>query len=150
MVLDDQQSIPRVAQTLARFLYVESCSQCTACKTGLEGCSKSLDELLDHGNEVDTGADDSIDRAVMSALHAPQGNRCYLPVQGSILVTSLVSAFHEDFLAFDAGGSAGKWPCPKLADFDERSRVFVLDEQQNRKTPEWTYDDVDGEGSKRT
>ena len=30
-------------------------------------------------------------------------------------------------------------PVPKLADFDERAGLFVLDERQQGKQPDWTY-----------
>src|SRR5262249_22791522 len=77
ILFDDTRSMPRLAQTVARFLYVESCNQCSACKVGLRTASHSLDALFEDGARPDL-----LDMAMIGAQHAPQGNRCYLPVQG--------------------------------------------------------------------
>jgi NADH-quinone oxidoreductase subunit F len=131
VVYDDRRSLARVAQTVARFLYVESCNQCSACKTNLGLASTALDELAAGSTDADLP-----DRALFSARHAPQANRCYLPVQASILVPSLVKRFRADF---DGMPLAAEILIPKMVDFDEEQRVFVYDDQQPRKLPSWTY-----------
>jgi len=128
-------SIPRVAQSVARFLYVESCNQCSACKHGLRTSSRAIDELFD----ARTATADDIERALYGARSAPQANRCYLPVQGSVLITSLVARFRAEFDAcVGRGDAAPAWSIPKLADFADGR--FVLDEAQGRKKPDWTYE----------
>jgi len=141
VVYDDRRNLARVAQAVARFLYVESCNQCSACKTNLGLASAALDELAGHdgGTSPASGgvaASDLADRAAFSARHAPQANRCYLPVQGSIVIPGIVKRFREDF----AGAAlAGEILIPKMVDFDEECGVFSYDDDQPRKLPSWTY-----------
>ena len=92
MIFDETRSAPRIAQEVAKFLYRESCNQCTACKTGLGISSISLDALFTENPD-----DKLIDRAILGAKSAPQSNRCYLPVQGSILIPNLIQTFEHEF-----------------------------------------------------
>jgi NADH:ubiquinone oxidoreductase subunit F (NADH-binding) len=145
IVFDDADDMRRVTQALARFLYVESCNQCSACKHGLGAASSAIDELFD----PKTATLDDFDRALFGARSAPQGNRCYLPVQGSIVIPSLLTRFHAEFDALLAGMQAavaggpipatGSYVLPKMVDFDEASRSFSYDVDQARKLPNWTY-----------
>jgi NADH:ubiquinone oxidoreductase subunit F (NADH-binding) len=135
VLFDDETWMPRVAQAMARFLYVESCNQCSACKTGLGTASSAIDELFD----PQLATPDDPERALVGATHAPQGNRCYLPVQGSILIPSLFAKFSSEFdeqLAHPARGSR-EVLVPKIVDFDGTS--FTYDEHQPFKQPDWTY-----------
>jgi NADH-quinone oxidoreductase subunit F len=137
IVIDDRTSIPRVAQAVARFLYVESCNQCTACKHGLYTASSAIDELFD----PKTATPDDPDRALFGARSAPQGNRCYLPVQGATLLPSLMNKFKEEFQQQLAKPAAARprYLLPKIVDFDEPSHRFVYDLRQTYKNPDWTY-----------
>jgi NADH-quinone oxidoreductase subunit F len=45
MVFDDTTSMVEVAQMISRFLYVESCGQCPACKLGCGAITERLDAL---------------------------------------------------------------------------------------------------------
>src|SRR6185369_6058373 len=92
MVFDDRTSMPRLAQAVARFLYVESCNQCSACKTNLGLASGALDELFEPHRGLDLP-----ERALLAARRAPQANRCYLPVQGSVVIPSLIRRFGPEF-----------------------------------------------------
>jgi NADH:ubiquinone oxidoreductase subunit F (NADH-binding) len=138
IVLDDTRSMPRVAQSVARFLYVESCNQCAACKHGLRTASSAIDELFDPA----TATPDDIERAFYGARHAPQGNRCYLPVQGATLISSLLDRYSAEFGAQLAAPASAPpaWLMPKIVDFDETTRQFSFDEAQARKRPNWTYE----------
>lgn len=138
LVLDDSRSLPRVAQSVARFLAVESCNQCTSCMVGLETASSKLDALL----EDPGGAPGPLlDQALEAALSAPSQNRCYLPVQGSILVPSLVERFPEDFRPGAPGldPELPRFPIFKIEDFDEEQGDFVYDESHARKQLDWSY-----------
>ena len=137
MLLDDKTSVPRVAQALMRFLYVESCNQCTACKHGLRNASTALDELFD----AKTAKPDALERALFGARSAPQANRCYLPVQGAQLLPSLVARFRPEFDHQIARPSAKstRWVVPKIVDFDEEKRTFLYDARQAHKNPDWSY-----------
>ena len=137
MVLDDSRSMARVAQAVARFLAVETCNQCTSCMHGLRTASKTLDRLfLDDGE-----AEELANQAVDAALAAPHQTRCYLPVQGSILVPSLVETFPEQFRdgAAALGAASEEYLLPKIVDFDEEAGRFRYDHYQPFKQFDWTY-----------
>jgi NADH-quinone oxidoreductase subunit F len=137
VVIDDATSIPRVAQSVARFLYVESCNQCSACKAGLRIASRAIDEIFDPAQATP----DDPERALFGASSAPQANRCYLPVQGSILIPALIRRYEPEFVEQVAHPErdVAAWPIPKLVDWDEQREVFVIDERQALKQPDWTY-----------
>ena len=139
ILYDDRTSMPRVAQAVARFLYVESCNQCSACKHGLRIASEALNELFD----PQKASIDDLPRAVFGARSAPQGNRCYLPVQGSIVIPSFADRFKEEFDAQLASPGAPTEPVliPKFVDFIEETGTFVIDERLPRKRPDWTYEE---------
>lgn len=130
-------SSPRIAQMVARFLYVESCNQCTACKHGLRTASTTLDKYF----SLEGAGEDDFDRALAGAQHAPQANRCYLPVQGSMLITSLMTRFRHEFDALQAGSAEAREtvPIPKIKDFNEAIGAFEYDEFQEHKNPDWSY-----------
>ncbi len=137
MVFDDTRSMPRLAQAVARFLYVESCNQCTACKHGLRTASEALDGLFD----AKAAKVDEYLVALYGARSAPQANRCYLPVQGAALIPSLLETFEEEFQAQLAPSAASSEPIliAQIRDFDAERGTFVLDQRQARKRPDWTY-----------
>jgi len=139
VLLDDATSIPRVAQAVTRFLYVESCNQCSACKAGLRTASRALDALF----EEEPPRPDILDRALFGARSAPQGNRCYLPVQASVLVPSLAGRFKSQFdrLAGRPTDLGAVWLLPKIVDYDAQAHAFRYDESQARKLPDWTYEE---------
>jgi NADH:ubiquinone oxidoreductase subunit F (NADH-binding) len=137
IAVDDATPMTRVAQAVARFLYVESCNQCSACKNGLRRASHAFDELFDSG----AIAADAPERAVVAATTAPQGNRCYLPVQGARLLPALVVRFAREFkdAAARPGARGPAWPIPKIVDFDEATHAFTYDSRQALKQPDWTF-----------
>ncbi len=138
VVFDDAASMPRVAQAAARFLYVESCNQCSACKSELRIASRSLDAMFDPAR----AHRDLLERAVVSARRAPQGNRCYLPAEAAALLPSLVRTFRPEFEARLSTKDATdkEYVIPKIADFDEATRTFTYDALQPYKQPTWTYE----------
>jgi NADH-quinone oxidoreductase subunit F len=139
ILIDDEASMARVTQAVARFLYVESCNQCTACKHGLRTASGAVDELFD----PKTATPDDYERALFGARSAPQGNRCFLPVGAAQVIPSLMSRFKPEFdaqLARPKSGP-GRWRLPKIAEYDETARKFTYDLRQESKNPDWTYRD---------
>jgi NADH:ubiquinone oxidoreductase subunit F (NADH-binding) len=84
--LDDTTRTPTVTQAVTRFLFVESCNQCSACKAELRIASSAMDELI----VAREARADLFERVVLGAKQAPQGNRCYLPVEAYFVVSSRV------------------------------------------------------------
>jgi NADH-quinone oxidoreductase subunit F len=117
IVYDDRRSALRIAQAAARFLFVESCNQCSACKVSLGLCAAALDGIVRGSDDHDLP-----DQAIIAAHHAPQGNRCYLPVQGAVLIPSLVTRYRGDF---EIPTGSAEVRLAKIVDFDEPRRRFI-------------------------
>jgi NADH-quinone oxidoreductase subunit F len=136
LVLDDTTSMVEAAQMVSRFLYVESCGQCPACKLGCGAVTERLDLLA-------TGAAtaDDLDTIAFRLQTCTDGNRCYLPVQEQLVVASILQAFPDDVAAALGGEPvrARGLQVPKLVDL--RDGTATIDERQARKRPDWTYED---------
>lgn len=131
-----------VLQSVTRFLYVESCNQCSACKAGLRVASQSLDEIA-----VQKPTPYEWTRIREAAEGAPQGNRCYLPVQAAHLIPSLLKHFANELRKPIRPQS--EWLLPKILDYDEVQNRFSYDSRQALKQPDWTYSDEPKAATKR-
>jgi NADH:ubiquinone oxidoreductase subunit F (NADH-binding) len=134
IVYDDTACMVDVARVFARFLWVESCGQCPACKLGTGRIAESLEALAHRKHEF----------SALSALHrrlrtVTDGNRCFLPVEAQQVVGSVLRAFSEDVVAHVEGTCSLRHDVvlPKLADLEDG--VAHYDERQSRKRPDWTY-----------
>lgn len=107
------------------------------CAVRSSGRSTALDALFDprHAHR------DFLSRARSGVLSAPQGNRCYLPAEGAAIIPGLLSRFAAEFeeQIQKPGRKVAPPLIPKIADWNEASRNFVLDERQQSKRPDWTY-----------
>lgn len=136
-VYDESACMVRVALEASRFLYVESCGQCPACKFGTGEVTAYLERVeAGRSNERDF---DLIGARLRSVADA---NRCYLPVQEQQVVGSILRAFPEEFAEHMERGRCPRprpLPLPKVVDIrDHRVRY---DERQAEKRPDWTYED---------
>lgn len=139
IVYDDSRSAVRIAQEAARFLYEESCNQCPSCKGGLGVASNNINNFF--GSEQNAYP---IELIVNGAKSAPHENRCYLPVQGSIIIPSLVKAFHSEFQELADGKKEIPSPVvlPKIVDFMRRDSKFILKgEVQSHPTGKMPWED---------
>src|SRR5437762_13486939 len=109
--------MPRVAQMAARFLFVESSNQCSACKHGLRTASSPLDALFDSKRPQP----ELLARARYGAVSAPQGNRRYLPVEGAAIVSGILSRFGAEVQPYgrEPGRTARPGPMPNIVAVDE-------------------------------
>lgn len=133
VLCDDQTDMAAVTEGVLRFLYVESCNQCSACKAGLHEAWTNLDKLLD----PERREDDDLEKMLYGVRFAPQGNRCYLPEQAAQLIPSLVESFPA---AFEQKTAPRSWQLPKLVGYDAEQHAFHLDPIQPYKQPDWSYD----------
>jgi quercetin dioxygenase-like cupin family protein len=64
-----------------------------------------------------------------------------LPVEGSVLISSLIHKFKPEFDAqlSNPAHNPEVFPVPLLADFDEGKRQFAYDEKFAFKNPDWAY-----------
>ena len=135
VVYDDSADMASVARELSRFLAVESCGQCPACKTGsLEITDRLLAIEEGVGNEDDLAEIHARLRTVTDA------NRCYLGTEEQSVVSSLLRAFPEAFAARMEGMAGALRPAlvPLVEDILDDGTV-VYDERHVRKQPDWTY-----------
>jgi NADH-quinone oxidoreductase subunit F len=134
-VYDESACMVEIAYLFSRFLYVESCGQCPACKLGSEEITYRLNEI-----EACRGTDQDI--AVIGArlTEVTDANRCYLGTEEQIMVRSILRAFPEEFAAH----LEGECPTPR-ADLivplivDLADGVVTYDRRQPRKRPDWTF-----------
>ncbi len=122
IVYDDTTCMLQVAHKFSEFLFVESCGQCISCKSGTNQSTTYLAKLIDG-----TGSDIELEFVLAGARMAPHGNRCYLPVEHSLLIPSIVTNFAAEFAQHYNRGCKGcrEIVVPKMADFDESTRTFT-------------------------
>lgn len=136
IVYDDTTDMVAVAQMMSRFLYVESCGQCPACKFGTGEVTAYLDHIAEG-----SGTERDIELIGARLATVTDANRCYLGTQEQRVIASLLRAFPEDFVTHLEGGPPlTPVPVPKLVDIVDG--VAIYDERQAHKRPDWTYDDA--------
>jgi NADH-quinone oxidoreductase subunit F len=134
-VYDDTADMVAVARAVSRFLYVESCGQCPACKFGTGEVTAYLDHIA---NGEGTDRDVEVIGARLDTV--TDANRCFLGAQEQIVISSLLRHFPEDFAAhLEWGERSPAIPVPKIVDI--RDGIAVYDERQARKRPDWTYEE---------
>jgi NADH:ubiquinone oxidoreductase subunit F (NADH-binding) len=135
IVFDDQTDFTAVAAGVARFLGVESCGQCAACKgDGLE----IADILL----RVCSSEASANDLEVLDAKLATvaDGARCNLPYQTQAVVGSILELFGDEVRQHQDRSGAASTPT-LIAEIQELADGrAVLDARQGQKQPDWTYD----------
>jgi NADH-quinone oxidoreductase subunit F len=134
-VYDDQACMVEVARAYSRFLYVESCNQCPACKLGSGAITTLLEKV-----EAGRGTELDVDTIGARLKAVTDGNRCYLPVQEQAVVSSLLRSFPEEFADHLEGRPCprpGRVIVPKLVDLVDGTARY--DERQTTKQPDWTY-----------
>ncbi len=92
IVFDDRTCMVKAAALFSGFLAAGSCGQCVPCITGTNKITQLL-EKIDRGK----GEGDDIDAVLREAARTPEQSRCYLATQESVLVTSVVRKFRQEF-----------------------------------------------------
>ncbi len=134
LVFDDRTDPVELAEAVSRFLAVESCGQCPACKLG----TGRITEILASETALND-PEQPIEASVVGELSArlstvTDSSRCYLPAQEQRLVSSLLPDMRNRDLRTPKRGLV----ITKIVDLE--SDRFVLDERQRRKRPDWTYE----------
>jgi NADH:ubiquinone oxidoreductase subunit F (NADH-binding) len=135
IVYDDTSDMVAVAAGIARFLAVESCGQCAACKQaglaiadGLASLSRS--HASDHDQDV----------LEQHLENVTEGARCNLATQQQVVVRSLLESFPEAELHRERR-TPGVEPEPMAALADISGGVATIDAHEARKQPDWTFDE---------
>ncbi len=138
-VFDDSACMVKAAQLYSRFLSIESCAQCPACKFGTGEVTALLARIEDEG-----ASEQDVETILVRARGSTDGQKCALPTGESLLIQSLVQVFGDDFRRH-AGGVC---PFPrelafhKIVDWDATTERFLYDEDYASRQPDWTYDDL--------
>ena len=90
---DDSACMVQAAWRYSRFLFVESCGQCPACKFGTGEVTETLAAL-----EAGAGSDWDLELILVRARGSTGGQKCALPTGESLLMQSLVQVFGGEAL----------------------------------------------------
>jgi NADH-quinone oxidoreductase subunit F len=133
VVYDDTRSMVAVARMVSRFLYVESCGQCRACKNGCGEITRRLDKIAERAGELH-----DIETIGERLRGVTDQNRCFLGEEEQRVVSSLLRTFPEEFVAaIDSDTPIEALAIPKIVDISDGQARY--DERQSRKQPDWTY-----------
>jgi NADH-quinone oxidoreductase subunit F len=134
IVLARPTDMVAVAAGVARFLAVESCGQCTPCKTDGIDLATLLARLA-RCNATAAGLE-VIEQRMSTVGY---GARCYLATQQETVLTSIFNEFRHEFHAHLTGDAAPAEPVLIAELVDIRGGKAILDEHHRHKQPDWTY-----------
>ncbi|MGE5460177.1 MAG: NADH-ubiquinone oxidoreductase-F iron-sulfur binding region domain-containing protein [Solirubrobacterales bacterium] len=135
-VFDESACMVKAAHLYSRFLAVESCGQCPACKFGTGQVTELLTQI-----EAEGASDELIEAVLMRARSSTDGQKCALPTGESLLIQSLVQVFLDEFQAHQGGDC----PLPrdlvfhKIVDRDAAAERFIYDQRYANKQVDWTF-----------
>ncbi len=138
IVFDDRTDLVAVAQGIARFLAVESCGQCTPCKSDGLTIARLLDTV-----RTSSAARDAVTQLDVRLARVDDGARCALAGQQRAAVASLIELGRESMeghldRSLDA---AGPFLIAPIADL-VHGRAIVESAYAD-KQPDWSYDSKD-------
>jgi len=138
IVYDDTADMVGVAREFSRFLYVESCGQCPPCKFGSGEVTAYLERI-----ERGEGTDRDIEVIGRRLEQVTDQNRCFLGEEEQIVISSIMRAFPEEFVAHleYAWPHEREYLIPLIVDMDDKGGV-VYAERHKLKRPDWTYGDA--------
>ena len=93
-VYDDTADMASVAREVSRFLAVESCGQCPACKGGTMEITERLLAI-----ETGEGTDRDLDLIYARLQNVTDQNRCFLGAEEQAVVSSILRTFPGDVVA---------------------------------------------------
>jgi NADH:ubiquinone oxidoreductase subunit F (NADH-binding) len=138
VVYDEEACIVAAVAAFSRFLYIESCAQCPACKEGSEDITIALERIdRGEGDELDLGT------ALERCSTVTDGQRCALPTGEALLTASAIRAFEAEFRAHLGRpcSPSRHRPFPKFLDYDAEAARFTYDARYRLKRPDWTYEE---------
>ncbi|HET6950968.1 MAG TPA: NADH-ubiquinone oxidoreductase-F iron-sulfur binding region domain-containing protein [Acidimicrobiales bacterium] len=135
MVLDDTADLVAAVAGVSRFLAVESCGQCTACKRDGLSLSSLLAKLCRS----------QADESDLADLHqlvgtVTDGARCSLAAEHQAVVAGLLERFPAAVRAHVDHEASRVEPDDIAALVGIEGDVAVLDERRRSKQPDWTFD----------
>jgi NADH-quinone oxidoreductase subunit F len=137
LVYDDADDLVAVAAGVSRFLAVESCGQCSACKLSGLHISGALAAL-----SRSAASEHDVDEMRERLAGVTEGARCFLATQQQVVVGSLLDKFGAEVDAHVEQRAAPVEPYHIAELVDIRDGVAQIDERHAAKQPDWTFDAV--------
>lgn len=121
IVYDESACMLKVTLMFSRFLAIESCGQCNACKAGTATITEMLGRL-EHG-DLDMG---NLEEIKLWLAQVDNGARCYLATAEKVAVASLLSSFADEIVAHEGANCPRprKIILPKISSYDEAKHEF--------------------------
>ncbi len=126
IVYDETACMVDVAWMFSHFLSQSSCGQCIPCNRGTRIITEHLYKL--RGKK---GTESNMDDIIAETGRCTIQTRCFLPVQESALVGSIMSKFSKEFKDHTKKGCTfdRKIVIPKIESFDEEKGQFVYEKK---------------------
>lgn len=124
VVYDQSRSMVEVAWMFSHFLAQSSCGQCVPCNQGTQIITEHLKKIKDA-----EGSEQDIEAIMVEAGRCTNQTRCFLPTQESVLITSIIQKFKEEFKPHSAANldpNAGLL-IPKVEHFDDATGQFKFE-----------------------
>jgi NADH:ubiquinone oxidoreductase subunit F (NADH-binding) len=133
---EESTCLVKATLQFARFLWIESCAQCPACKHGAAEIVEALQRI-----ERGTGSEADVRTALAKCGTVTGGARCALPTGMSLTVGSVLGSFEEEVREHLGRPCPRPRPVrlPRLVDFDPQRHRFTVDRRYGSKRPDWTY-----------
>ena len=124
-VYDNTACIVKAGLNFSRFLAIESCGQCTACKTGTGRITWRLERL-----EAGLATEEDVMAILDDCQHIKGQGRCFLITEEGIEINSILYHFPGEVVEHIEYGCQKERSLilPKIKDFDEASHTFIYDE----------------------
>jgi NADH:ubiquinone oxidoreductase subunit F (NADH-binding) len=135
IVVGEGTDMTAVAAGAARFLAVESCGQCTPCKSDGLAISVALDRLC-----TGDGSQHDLDTVIAALTTVTDGARCNLASQQQAVVGAILAGWDDELVRRATGTAEAVTPVlitevTALADGE-----LTLDESRRTKQPDWSHD----------
>jgi NADH:ubiquinone oxidoreductase subunit F (NADH-binding) len=142
VVYDDHDDLVEVAAGASRFLFVESCGQCSPCKLDGGAISGGLDSLLDASLDPTRRAA-ALDTVRARLDTVADGARCALAGQHETVVRSILDLVPEQVAAHVAGpaNDSSRALVGELVDLHDG--ITLVDEHILTRQPDWTDNETD-------
>ena len=139
IIFDDTCDPVSIAHGISRLLAVESCGQCEPCKADGLAISAALERI-----RVGDGSDRDLALINKRLDTVIRGARCFLAYQQQRTVASALELFGDAFQNRPGAADGGPPPDELIAPVvDILGNRAVLDNENARKQPDWTYGPTD-------
>jgi NADH-quinone oxidoreductase subunit F len=135
IVVGDRTDMTAVAAGAARFLAVESCGQCTPCKSDGLAIADALDRLC-----TGQGDQHDLDTVTKALTTVADGARCNLAGQQQAVVGAILAGWDDEVVRRATGAAETVTPVLITEITAIEDGEVALDDSRRTKQPDWTHD----------